>query len=558
MSLLDDDRDLGTPAPDRGSRTPAEPTIELTIDGQTGLRRRGHVGHARRRPGRRRDSQAVRHRFDSRRSARAACASSRSTDARAPRRRATPRLPPGMSVTTQSPRLERLRRGVMELYIIRPPARLPHLRRQRRLRVAGHGRSGRLARRALRLRRREPPRARQGRVQPVLLVRLVEVHRLLALRPRLRRHPGHVRPHDRGTRLRFACRRRRRRLVPRVRLRVVRRLRPGVPHGDAHREVDHRDGSATPVGHHHLRLLRRGVLVQGRDAGRDRGAHDAVQERWRQRGSLVREGPVRVGLRHTRRPCARADGARVDRRRVASRVLGRGDHVRRRPVARHPAAPRHQFDRRHHVVALHQRRGVRRAAHGAYGVRQQQHRHLRPRLPFTDRVRAQEHLRHLGRHAGLQVGRSVRRDAARRRQPDRRPPGVRLADEAPAARRRTTDRGRSASHRPGSHAARRGRPASSSCGRARTWRSSTPSPTSSSPRISSTTSSWPSRCEPDDFATVGGVRRRTGEQPRGHRDAHRACRPPRCVPLPACTQPGATLPSTTGSASPSTARARRW
>ncbi len=39
---------------------------------------------------------------------------------------------------------------------LRPPARLPHLRGQRRLRAAGHGRRRRPARRALRLRRREP------------------------------------------------------------------------------------------------------------------------------------------------------------------------------------------------------------------------------------------------------------------------------------------------------------------------------------------------------------------------------------------------------------------
>jgi formate dehydrogenase major subunit len=38
-------------------------------------------------------------------------------------------------------------------------------------------------------------------------------------------------------------------------------------------------------------------------------------------------------------------------------------------------------------------------------------------------------LRHLGRHADLQVGREGRRDHGHRRQPDRRPPGVRLAHE---------------------------------------------------------------------------------------------------------------------------------
>ena len=77
-------------------------------------------------------------------------------------------------------------------------------------------------------------------VEPVLHVRLVEVHRLLALRPRLRGGAGHVRPHDRGPRVRLAGRRRRQRLVLRLAVRVVRRLRAGVPDGDAHREHRHR------------------------------------------------------------------------------------------------------------------------------------------------------------------------------------------------------------------------------------------------------------------------------------------------------------------------------
>ena len=51
----------------------------------------------------------------------------------------------------------------------------------------------------------------------------------------------------------------------------------------------------------------------------------------------------------------------------------------------------------------------------------------------------------------------VRRDPGHRRQPDRRPSGVRLAHEAAPARGREADRRRSAPHRPGAHAAYRGR-----------------------------------------------------------------------------------------------------
>ena len=43
------------------------------------------------------------------------------------------------------------------------------------------------------------------------------------------------------------------------------------------------------------------------------------------------------------------------------------------------------------------------------GLRQQQCRHLRARLPFADRLRPRPDLRHLGRHAGFRLGRAYRR-----------------------------------------------------------------------------------------------------------------------------------------------------
>ena len=57
----------------------------------------------------------------------------------------------GMVVHTQTPRLAKLRRGVMELYISDHPLGLPDLQRQRRLRIADPGGRRRPARRALRL-----------------------------------------------------------------------------------------------------------------------------------------------------------------------------------------------------------------------------------------------------------------------------------------------------------------------------------------------------------------------------------------------------------------------
>ncbi len=90
-------------------------------------------------------------------------------------------------------------------------------------------------------------------------------------------------------------------------------------------------------------------------------------------------------------------------------------------------------------------------------LRQQQCRYLRARLPLADRLWPQDHLRHLGRHAGFRLGRRLRRHHDHRRQSDRRPPGVRLAHEEAAAPGRQADRHRSAPHRPGAHAAYRGR-----------------------------------------------------------------------------------------------------
>ena len=114
------------------------------------------------------------------------------------------------------------------------------------------------------------------------------------------------------------------------------------------------------------------------------------------------------------------------------------------------------LDRRHHLVALHRRRNLPGAEAGRAGVRQQQHRYLRAGLPLADRLRVEDHVRHLGRHAEFQLRGTHRRHAGGRRQSDRRAPGVRLAHEAAAARGRETHRGRSAPHRHGAHAACRG------------------------------------------------------------------------------------------------------
>ena len=89
---------------------------------------------------------------------------------------------------------------------LRPPRGLRRLR-PRQLRDPGDGRDRRLRRGALRpagvARAGRPPAA--GRPsQPLLRLRRLLLHRLLPLRARLLRHPGHLRAHRRGPRLRLA------------------------------------------------------------------------------------------------------------------------------------------------------------------------------------------------------------------------------------------------------------------------------------------------------------------------------------------------------------------
>ena len=115
--------------------------------------------------------------------------------------------------------------------------------------------------------------------EPLFHLRPGAVHRLLALRARLRGGAGHVRADHRGPRLRKPHGGRHARALPRKRMRVLRRLRAGLPDRRAAREDRARDGHARAFGGDDLRLLRRRLLVQGRDEGRGSGAHGAVEGR---------------------------------------------------------------------------------------------------------------------------------------------------------------------------------------------------------------------------------------------------------------------------------------
>ncbi len=115
MSLVHE-HDMGTPAPDRRERTPAPATVELTIDGQAVAVAEGtSVMRAAALAGVDVPKLCATDRLD-------AFGSCRLCVVEIDGRKGTPAscttpCAPGMNVTTQSPKLERLRRGVMELYI---------------------------------------------------------------------------------------------------------------------------------------------------------------------------------------------------------------------------------------------------------------------------------------------------------------------------------------------------------------------------------------------------------------------------------------------------------
>ncbi len=134
----------------------------------------------------------------------------------------------GMKVATHSDRLRRLRRGVMELYLSDHPLDC--------LTAAAIGNSELLdtaaeiglRERALRPGGRQSSRCAGRCVEPLFPVRPSALHRLLALRARLRGGAGHVRADRRGPRLRLGDRRRHERAVPDLGMRLLRRLRAGL------------------------------------------------------------------------------------------------------------------------------------------------------------------------------------------------------------------------------------------------------------------------------------------------------------------------------------------
>jgi ferredoxin len=119
-------------------------------------------------------------------------------------------------------------------------------------------------------------------------------------------------------------------------------------------EIRHRARPARAFQGDDLRLLRGGLLVQGGDAGRQADPHGPLQGWPRERGPFLREGPVRLWLRHAQGSHHQADDPCEDHRPVAGSKLGRRDQPRRQRVPPHSGHARPGVDRGDLLVALHQ------------------------------------------------------------------------------------------------------------------------------------------------------------------------------------------------------------
>ena len=230
----------GMPAPIRSLLDPlpggaGAALMRVTIDGDARSRSRDGRDDPRRRARRRRGRpDALLRRAPGARSAPAASAWSASTGARGPVAAAPRPCREGMVVDTQdatrAARRRRRRRAralrAARAAGARTPSSPPSRATSRSASRAGPG-----ARHAARPRR--PP--------PVPRASSTSLHRLRALRARVRRGPGHLRAHGHRPRLRRERRRRHRRGLPRLRVRLVRRLRRHLP--------DRRDHRALAAGH---------------------------------------------------------------------------------------------------------------------------------------------------------------------------------------------------------------------------------------------------------------------------------------------------------------------
>jgi hypothetical protein len=288
----------GRPAPtsprhgDAGHR---RPRVERA-GGHLGDARRGHEAGT---P----DPEALRDRHRWSRSARAGSAWSRSrAGTGTPASCTTPVADGHASYAPRPPRLDQLRKGVMELYISDHPldcltcaangdCELQDMAGAVGLREVRYGYDGARS-------PRMPPKDEQ---QPLLhLRRRASASSARAACAPARRCRAPSRSPSTGAASTRKIAAGADDGLPRLRVRVLRRLRAGLPDRDAARKSrSSRSASPSTQVVDHLRLLRRRLLLQGRDAAATQVVRMVpYKDGEANRGPLLRQGPLRLGLRH--------------------------------------------------------------------------------------------------------------------------------------------------------------------------------------------------------------------------------------------------------------------
>ena len=217
-------------------------------------------------------------------------------------------------------------------------------------------------------------------------------------------------------------------------------------------------GTADRAVDHHLRLLRRRMLVQGGSEGRRSRPHGAEQGRDAESRPLLRQGPLRVGLRDSSGSRARADDARAASATRGARCRGTRRSATRRNGLR-------EIQTRYGAGAIGGITSSRCTNEETYLVQKL------VRAAFgNNNVDTCARVCHsptgyglktaFGTSAGTQDFDSVLKAdviLVIGRESDRGPSGVRVDNEAAPAQGREADRRRSAPDRTGTHAACRGR-----------------------------------------------------------------------------------------------------
>ena len=240
----------------------------------------------------------------------------------------------GMKIRRRSAKLAAAAPRRHRSVCLRSPARLRHLPREWALRTAGHGGAMRASPRPPTADRREAPPGAKDASNPYFTFD----PKLCIVCSRCVRacdeQQGTLRAHHPGARLRLQGVRQPGRAVPRVRVRLLRRLRRGLPDRGAHREIRHR-ARASPSMLAKTTCAYCGVgcsfKAETRGAGaRRRGrAHGTRPHGRRQSRPRLRQGTLRLRLRDARGSHHEAHDPREHHRSLARSVLGGGHRPRR-------------------------------------------------------------------------------------------------------------------------------------------------------------------------------------------------------------------------------------